>query len=46
MSKFGRRGFGKIGKIEDFDIIVTDSGIPSSLREQLEEAGVQIMIGE
>ena len=45
-SKFGRRGFGKIGNIEDVDIIITDSGIPSSLREQLEEAGVQILIGE
>ena len=45
-SKFGRRGFGKIGNIEDIDIIITDSGIPSSMKEQIEEAGVQIIVAE
>lgn len=43
-SKFGRRGFGKIGALEDFDIIITDAGIPKSLKEKIEEAGVQIII--
>ena len=43
-SKFGRRGFGKIGEIEDIDIIITDSGISDTLKEQIEEAGVQIII--
>ena len=43
-SKFGRRGFGRIGNIEDIDIIITDSGIPSTMKEQMEEAGVQIII--
>lgn len=44
-SKFGRRGFGKIGNIDDIDIIITDSGVPQTLKEQIEEAGVQIIIG-
>ena len=43
---FGRRGFGKISNIEDIDIIITDSGIPSSMKEQIEEAGVQIIVAE
>ena len=43
-SKFGRRGFGKIGALEDFDIIITDAGIPKSLKEKIEDVGVQIII--
>ena len=45
-SKFGRRGFGKIGNIEDIDIIVTDSGIPDNMRSKIEDLGVQILIAE
>ena len=45
-SKFGRRGFGKIGSIEDIDIIVTDSGIPSTMRKKIEDLGVQILIAD
>ena len=45
-SKFGRRGFGKIGNIEDFDIIITDSGIPDNMREKIEDLGVQILIAD
>ena len=45
-SKFGRRGFGKIGNIEDFDIIITDSGIPDNIREKIEDLGVQILIAD
>ncbi len=45
-SKFGRRGFGKIGEIEDIDIIITDSGISDTLKEQIEEAGVQVIIAD
>lgn len=43
-SKFGRRGFGKIGMLEDIDIIITDPGIPESLKNRIEDAGVQIVI--
>ncbi len=45
-SKFGRRGFGKIGNIEDIDIIITDSGISDTLKEKIEDAGVQIIIAD
>lgn len=45
-SKFGRRGFGKICNLEDIDIIITDSGIPETMKERIEEAGVQIIIAE
>ena len=45
-SKCGRRGFGKIGNIEDMDIIITDSGIPDSLRNKIEDAGVQVIIAD
>ena len=45
-SKFGRRGFGKIGEIEDIDIIITDSGISDTHKEQIEEAGVQVIIAD
>lgn len=43
-SKFGRRGYGKIGNIDDIDIIITDKGIPDTLKEKIEDAGVQIII--
>ena len=29
---------------EDFDIIITDAGIPKSLKEKIEDVGVQIII--
>lgn len=45
-SKFGRHGFGKIGNIEDMDIIITDSGIPDSFRNKIEDAGVQVIIAD
>lgn len=45
-SKFGRRGFGKIGNVEDIDIIITDSGIPDNMREKIEDLGVQILIAD
>ena len=31
---------------KDIDIIITDSGIPDTLREKIEDAGVQIIIAE
>ena len=45
-SKFMRRGFTKIADITDVDIIVTDSGIPQSVRDQLVDKGVEIIIAE
>lgn len=43
-SKFGRRGFGKICKLEDIDIIITDDGITEEMKERIEDIGVQIII--
>lgn len=45
-SKFRRRGFSKIANIEDIDIIITDSGIPSSIAHQIEELGIELIIAE
>ena len=45
-TKFGKRGFGKIGNIDDIDAIITDPGIPKSLMKKIEDLGVQIIIAE
>ena len=45
-SKFGKSGFGRICGIEDVDIIITDSGIPDAIREEIEEKGVQVIIAQ
>ncbi len=45
-SKFRRRGFSKIANIEDVDIIITDSGIPSAMACRLEEMGVELVVVE
>lgn len=43
-SKFGRKGFGKICDIDKVDIIITDAGIPDSVKEMLEEQGIELII--
>lgn len=43
-SKFGKKGFGKICGIEDIDEIITDNGIPESMKTELESMGVKITI--
>ena len=45
-TKFGRRGFGKICKLDDIDIIITDDGITQEMKDHLEETGVQIIIAK
>jgi DeoR family transcriptional regulator of aga operon len=42
--KFGRKGFGKIGELEDIDVIITDSGIPDRYREKFEEKGIEVVV--
>ncbi len=42
--KFGRKGFGKIGELEDVDVIITDSGIPELFKEKLEEKGIEVVV--
>ena len=43
-SKFGKTGFGKICELRDIDILVTDEGLPDSVRTKLEELGVHVII--
>lgn len=43
-SKFGRRGLGKICSIDKIQHIITDSGIPDSMKRMLEESGIKVTI--
>lgn len=43
-SKFGKRGFGRICGVENIDVIITDDGISSAMKKELEEQGVRVMI--
>lgn len=45
-SKFGRRGFAKIGNIEDIDLIITDSHVPDTIVRKIEELGIELIIAE
>ena len=43
-SKFGRRGFAKIGDMESVDIIITDPGISAKDAKAVEEMGIDLII--
>jgi len=43
-TKFGRRGFAKIGNIEDIDMVITDSGVNPNVVKQIEEHGIEVVI--
>lgn len=43
-SKFRRRGFNKIANITDVDTIITDSGIPPMIKQQIEDLGIELRI--
>lgn len=43
-TKFGQRGFGRICKLEDVDVIITDSGISEQMKTAVEDAGVDLII--
>lgn len=45
-SKFGRRGFAKIGNIDDIDLIITDEHVPEATVKRLEELGIEIIIAK
>jgi DeoR family transcriptional regulator of aga operon len=45
-SKFHRRGFSKIGTMEDIDLIITDSNIPDKVAQRLEELGIEYVAVE
>ena len=43
-SKFGKRGFAKIGNMEDIDVIITDSGINPNALRQIQERGIEVIV--
>ncbi|MEX0779968.1 MAG: DeoR/GlpR family DNA-binding transcription regulator [Balneolales bacterium] len=43
-SKFGRRGLSRICGIESINMVVTDAGIPDSIRKVLEENKIEVVI--
>jgi DeoR family transcriptional regulator of aga operon len=45
-SKFGRKSFGRICAIDEIDMIITDKGITSYYREEIEKIGVKLIIAE
>lgn len=45
-SKFARKSFGRICAIDEIDMIITDKGITSYYREEIEKLGVKLIIAE
>ena len=45
-SKFGKRGFAKIGDIEDIDMIITDSGVSPDVINQITNRGINLIIAK
>ena len=45
-SKIGKSGYGKICDISRIDVLITDAGICPSVKERIEEEGVQVIIAE
>lgn len=43
-SKFGRRGFGRICRLDEIDQIITDSKVSPKIVEQFQKAGIEITI--
>lgn len=43
-SKFGRRGFGKIGNLDELDQIITDREAPDHYIKALEEMGIEVTL--
>lgn len=45
-SKFGKRGFAKIGNIDEIDLIITDANVNPSIVRQMEELGIEMIIAK
>ena len=43
-SKFGQRGFGRIGSLEEIDVLVTEAEVSEQMASALEEAGVDLIV--
>jgi DeoR family fructose operon transcriptional repressor len=44
--KFGQQALAKLCPLSEIDVVVTDSSISSIYREQIEEAGVRVIVAE
>lgn len=45
-SKIGKSGYGKICNLSRIDVLITDAGISQSVKERIEEEGVQVIIAD
>ena len=45
-SKIGKTAYGKICDVSRIDVLITDSGISQSIKERIEEEGVQVIVVE
>jgi len=45
-TKLGKNGFGKICDISRVDILITDDGIPQSVKTRFEGEGVKVIIAK
>jgi DeoR/GlpR family transcriptional regulator of sugar metabolism len=45
-TKFGRQRFAFVGPVTDIDVLVTDSGTNPSYIQQLQDAGLQVLVAE
>lgn len=45
-SKFGRRGFAKIGDLEEIDLIITDSDISPKDEKRIHDLGIDLVIAQ
>ena len=43
-SKFGKKGFGKIGELEDVDKVITDNGLSDHYIQMLEGKGIEVIL--
>ena len=43
-SKFGLRGFSRICRVEDVDVVITDSKIPESFVKRLEDQDIHVVV--
>lgn len=45
-SKVGMTGFGKICRLKDIDMLITDPGMPEGVRHRLELEGIRVIIAD
>lgn len=45
-SKFGRRGFAKIGDMDVVDVIITDAGVSPKVVKAVEDLGIELIIAQ